>query len=258
MFKSSFLSLLVFILFSSYLQSQDNSDWREEQNIYEKIYNAHLQLADGSNTTIRQLSSKSPLIVTLIFTRCTGVCYPLLLRLNEELKNADSEKFDVLVISFDPRDSIKDMINLSNRFGLENNKDWNFSVTDSIALLNKSVSFNPVWNDSAQQFNHDAYLIGVNNQSYITKKLIGMRDTKSLNALIRSINSEYSVTYRLPSKNNAFSCFNYDPVTGESSPGLGLLFIAIPPALSFLILITIRLVVYLKKKKFKEIPLSTI
>lgn len=240
------------------LFSQDNSDWREEQDIYKKIYNADLQLADGSSSTIRQLSSKSPLIVTLIFTQCKGVCYPLLLRLNEELKNANKEKFDVLVISFDPRDSLKDMVALSNRFGLEKNKDWNFAVTKNINLLNKSVSFYPVWNDSAQQFNHDAYLIGVNNQGYITKKLIGMRDTKSLNALISSINSEYSVTYRLPSKNSLFSCFNYDPVTGESSPGIGLLVIALPPVIAFLIIIGIRVYVYLKEKKIREIPTSTV
>lgn len=241
MFKYSFLSLLVIIICSSQLYSQNKSDWREEQDIYEKIYNAQVQLTDGSHSTIHQLASKSPLIVTLIFTRCTGVCYPLLLKLDEQLQSADNDKFDVLVLSFDSRDSIQDMIGISNRFGLQNNKDWNFGVLDSIELLTKSVSFYPVWSDAAQQFDHDAFMVGVNTQGYITKKLIGMRDSKSMDALIGSINSQYSVTYRLPTESNLFSCFNYDPVTGESTPGLGLLFIALPPLLAFIIIVSIRI-----------------
>jgi cytochrome oxidase Cu insertion factor (SCO1/SenC/PrrC family) len=219
-------------------------DWREEQNIYEKIYDARLQLADGESATLHQLASKSPLIVTMIFTRCSGVCYPLLLRLKEQLRAVDSSQYDVLVVSFDPRDSEQDMLALAKRFGLENSSDWKFATTDSIGALTKSVGFSPVWSDSAQQFDHDAFLVGVNERGFITKKLIGMRDDKAINSLIGSVNSVYSVTYRLPTESSLFSCFNYDPVTGKSTPGLGLLFIAIPPVLAFSIVILIRMSVH--------------
>lgn len=228
--------------------SKDAPDWREEQNIYEKIYNANLQLADGELTTLRQLNSKSPLIVTLVFTRCSGVCYPLLLQLDEQLKSAKEDQYDVLVVSFDPRDSQTDMLNMAKMFELDNNKNWYFATTDSINSLTKSVGFNPIWSDSAKQFDHNAFLIGINSTGYITKKLIGMRGTKELDKLIYSINSGYSVTYRLPTESSLFSCFNYDPVTGKSTPGMGLIFIALPPIIALIILISIRFTVHQKEE----------
>jgi len=213
---------------------------KEESNIYEKIYDAPLKIVGKGQLSFQELYSKKPLLLALVFTRCTGVCNPFLLRLKENLQFRDKDdSFNILVMSFDPRDSIKDMNLLANRLDVENNKQWIFAVTDSITTLNQSISFHPVWDSIRNQYDHDALLVGINTEGYITKKLIGIRQGHDLDLLIASVNNIFSPTYRLPNKNLLFSCFNYDPKTGKNKLGLGLLFIALPAVLTVLLLISI-------------------
>lgn len=252
MFKNFIFSFLIFVIScAGFVQSQ-TPDWNEETNIYESISNVPLKLINGKEIFLHQLAAEKPLIVALIFTRCTGVCSPLLFQLMENLQNISSGKdnqYSVLVISFDPFDSLKDMRLMAQRIELDNNQQWQFAITDSINRLNASVGFYPVWNDEIKQFDHDALLVGVNSDGYITKKLIGLRNEKEIRLLISSINNVFSPTYRLPNPNNLFSCFNYDPATGKNTPGLGLIFIALPAVISFSLVIGIRF--WVKRKSFR-------
>ena len=210
----------------------------EETNIYEKVYDAPLNLTTGQQIAFHKLYSGKPILLALVFTRCTGVCNPFLLELSGNLQFKD-KSFNVLVLSFDPRDSLKDMQLLAKRFGLENNKQWFFGTTNNIEELNKSIGFNPVWDVARSQYDHDALLVGINSEGYITKKLIGIRNRHDLDLMIASINNVFAPSYRLPNKNTLFSCFNYDPATGKNVPGSGLLFIALPAAITLLLLLSI-------------------
>ncbi len=246
MLKNVVYTLVIITCLCSQAWSQPQSDLREEENIYEQIYNAPLKLIDGKSTTVLQLAEKKPLILALIFTRCSGICSPYLLQLKENIKSqsADATKpFNVLVLSFDSEDSVADMVNLAKRFELLDDNNWHFAITDSITGLIKSVGFHPVWNDNIKQFDHDALLVGINTQGFIIKKLLGMRGESDVALLIESINNEFIPTYRLPGKSSLFSCFNYDPKTGKNTPGLGLLFIALPALIAMLLLFGIRFVV---------------
>ena len=213
---------------------------KEEINIYEKIYDAPLRIDGENQLTFHELYSQKPLLLALVFTRCSGVCNPFLLRLKENLQFKDNDdSFNVLVLSFDPRDSIGDMELLAQRFGLNNDKQWIFGVTDSIENLNRSISFTPVWDSLSKQYDHDVILVGINKEGYITKKLIGIRQGHDMDLLIASVNNVFSPTYRLPNKNILFSCFNYDPKTGKNKLGFGLLFIALPTVVTVLLLLSI-------------------
>lgn len=224
---------------------QSSAGWKEEVNVYNKIYDAPIRLVNAEKTSIYKLAEKKPLIIALVFTRCYGICTPLLLNVKESLQyNQDETKFSVLVLSFDRRDQLKDMQQMKNLFHLNTNTNWNFAITDSISRLIASVGFNPVWNEKIKQFEHDALLVGVNSQGYITKKLIGLRSEKDLSMMISSINNNFTPTYRLPGKSALLSCFNYNPVTGKNTPGLGLLLIALPAILSILVLIVINKLVH--------------
>lgn len=253
MFKNIVFIILTISFFKTSSAQTVSPSLKEESDIYEKIYDAPLILDETQPTPLHELYNTKPLLVVLIFTRCTGVCNPFLLRLKESLQfKAKKDSFNVLVISFDPRDSIKDMNLLARRFALEDNNQWIFAVTDSISKLNQSISFYPVWDSIRNQYDHDALLVGVNNEGYITKKLIGMRGGHDLDLLIASVNNVFSPTYRLPNKNVLFSCFNYDPKTGKNKLGLGLLFIALPAILTVLILIVIGFSVRSKASELEE------
>lgn len=217
----------------------------EEQNVYEKIYNAPLKIDKIKGlSSIENLYEEKPLLIALVFTRCTGICSPFILQLKEQLEfKAIADSFQILVLSFDPKDSKEDMQLMAKRFGLEKNSNWIFAITDSIERLNQSVSFTLIWDSARNHFDHDALLIGINREGFITKKLIGIRKGHDLDLLIASVNNVFSPTFRLPTKNSLFSCFNYDPQTGQNKPGLGLLFIALPAFITVCILILIKLVV---------------
>lgn len=235
--------------------STASTDVKEESNIYEKIYDAPLNVVGDRQVSYHELYSTKPLLLALIFTRCSGVCNPFLLQLKESIRlRANDNSFNVLVMSFDPRDSIKDMEMLAQKFELENNEQWVFAVTDSIIKLNQSISFYPVWDSISKQYDHDALLVGINSDGYITKKLIGIRQGHDLDLLIASVNNIFSPTYRVPNKNALFSCFNYNPKTGKNTPGLGLLFIALPAVLTLFLLLFISYLVRNKVSDIDETP----
>ena len=240
MFKNIVLTFIA-IGFWNIANAQTTAAFKEETNIYEKIYDAPLEIVGEQPIALHELYSQKPLLLALIFTRCSGVCDPFLLQLKENLQLKEKGRgFNVLVLSFDPRDSIADMQLLAQRYALENNEQWLFGVTDDIEALNKTIDFHPIWDSESNQYDHDALLVGINSEGYITKKLIGIRQGHDLDLLIAGVNNIFSPTYRVPNKNMLFSCFNYDPKTGKNKLGLGLLFIALPAVLTVLLLLSIN------------------
>ncbi len=244
MFRHLVLALLILAYGHPLRATGTDNAWREELNVYQKIYDAPLQLIHGQQSSIRKLANEKPLIIALVFTRCTGVCSPLLLRLKDYLTLQPARgKFRVLVLSFDPRDGQQDLQHMAALFHLNNRPGWLFGINSEIAATNQSIGFAPRWDSSRAQFDHEALLVGVNNQGFITRKLIGLRSDHDLRFLVASIENTFTPTYRMPGKDAMFSCFNYDPLTGKNKPGLGLLFIALPALLSFSLLVGIRLAV---------------
>ncbi|HAH56580.1 MAG: hypothetical protein KUL83_06165 [Lentimicrobium sp.] len=244
MFKNIVLLLLIFG-FCNFADAQTTSTaLKEETNIYERVYDAPLQVVGQESATFDELYAQRPVILALIFTRCTGICNPFLVKLKESLQFKDGDdSFRVMVLSFDPRDNLSDMHRLAQNLGLEENEQWAFAITDSISELTQSVGFDPVWDSARRQFDHDALLVGINREGYITKKLIGLRERGDLDLLTGSINNVFVPTYRLQNQNMLFSCFNYDPVTGKNKPGLGLIFLALPAVLTASLLISISILV---------------
>lgn len=249
MFKRIFLTFLTVGLFNLASGQTTSDGLKEESNIYQKIFDSPLSLVGENQMAFHELYSGKPLLLALIFTRCTGICTPFLIQLKENLQ-FKTDSFNVLVLSFDPHDQLEDMELLAERLELNSNKNWYFGIADSISQLNNSINFFPVWDSTKNQFDHDALLVGINNQGFITKKLIGIRQGHDLDLMVASISNIFSPTYRLPTKNNLFSCFNYDPATGKNTPGLGLLFIALPAVVAFLLLISIS---HFVRKKPNEI-----
>lgn len=243
MFKNYIITFIVLSSFSIVNAQTASTGYEEEANIYEKIYDAPLVISGDQQLSFHELYAGKPLLLALVFTRCTGVCYPFLVELSENLKIKD-KSYNVLVLSFDPRDNAADMESMAKRLGLDKQKQWIFGTTRDIDKLNKSIGFTPIWDSLRSQYDHDALLVGINSDGYITKKLIGMRQGHVLDLLIASVNNIFSPTYRLPNKNSMFSCFNYDPKTGKNTPGLGLLFIALPAVLAVLILVITSYVVH--------------
>lgn len=244
----NFVALLIGVLLTIVLLihsafAATSLDLSEEKNIYQKVYDASIELTTGEQTSVHQLAARKPLIIALIFTRCSGVCSPLIQHLKEQIEETGKHgEFTALVLSFDPRDSAEDMKNMAERFELQDNPDFIFATTKDIDSLCSSLAFFPVWNEDIQQFEHDALLGGVNLQGFITKRLLGLRDLKDMKIMIASINNKFVPTYRLPTSSDLFSCFTYDPITGKNKPGKGLIFLVGPVFLSIFAVFSIWMV----------------
>lgn len=212
-------------------------DLAEEQGLYAPITDVQLNTATAQ-FRLSEVYARQPVMVALVFTRCTGICNPFLLQLSENMRALDpKEKFRVLVLSFDPRDSNADMERYARLFNLEHDERWLFATTDQIDELITSVGFFPTWNDTDQQFDHEALLMAVNGNGYITRKMEGIRDRKDIASMIKTIDGEFLPSYPLPREGVMFSCFTYDPVTGVRKPSVGLLFLLVPAVLTVLLLL---------------------
>ncbi|MCC7050415.1 MAG: SCO family protein, partial [Bacteroidia bacterium] len=171
--------------------NQNNYNYSEESNLFKKIADVNILTSKGSQK-LSSLYGTSPTIIAPIFTRCSGVCNPFLSNLKETVFHlSNAKEFKILVISFDPKDSLENMLKLAERYELNNNKQWVFATTNQITELNKSIGFSPVWDNTKKQFNHDALLVGINENGYIVKKLTGVREAQSLLTMIKEINNEF-------------------------------------------------------------------
>lgn len=142
----------------------------EEQHLFTKIENINIETKSG-NYPLSKFYSQRPIILTLIFTRCTGICSPSILLLSENLMKSELKKdFKLVVLSFDPMDSLKNMNYFSDKLNLSENEQWIFGITKDIPTLLKNVGFSPTWDSTQQQFDHDAFLVGINQNGLIVKK----------------------------------------------------------------------------------------
>jgi cytochrome oxidase Cu insertion factor (SCO1/SenC/PrrC family) len=242
MFKRIVISFIIggFTFCTAAFSQASQVDLKEEANIYDKVLDASLITSQEIKLPLSQLYKEKPVLLALIFTRCAGICNPFLFQLKENLQfKINAGEFTVLVLSFDPRDTREDMLLLSEGLNLDNNEQWIFATTTDIEELNQSVGFNPVWDNARAQYDHDALLVGINKEGYITKKLIGLRNSQDLRLLISSVNDIFSPSYRLPNNNQLFSCFNYNPQTGKNTPGLGMLILALPAIITLLLVVGI-------------------
>ncbi|HRQ49124.1 MAG TPA: SCO family protein [Agriterribacter sp.] len=240
MYKSIFGIVLILLVYAApELQAQQAHGFSEETALYRKIAPVEIVTREGRKN-IADLYTRQPLAVALIYTRCAGVCSPFLLRLAENVQRLNGAgNYKILVVSFDPADSLQDMLQMAKLFSVEESGAWTFAVTPQIDMLTRSAGFNTVKDSLTGQYDHEALLIGVNGEGYIVKKLTGLREPNDIALLIKEINGAFTPSYPLPGKASFFSCFTYDPATGKKKPALGLLLLLLPAALTFSIIAAI-------------------
>lgn len=231
MHQSFYLLFLAVLLAASGRVSaqQEKYNLSEESNIYTKIPDLELMTESGT-FKISEVYDRSPVMMALIFTRCAGICSPFTFNVQDNIERLKTNReYKIIVVSFDPRDSLEDMLNYKKRFKLAEEDRWIFATTPDIDEMNNALGFDPVWDEQTLQFEHEALLAGLNEHGYLTKKLLGMRTPNEVLSVINSINNVFTPAYPLPVKNRLFTCFTYDPSTGKRSGSFGL-FILLSPA----------------------------
>lgn len=237
MYKIFVCSIITWFLVAGNVFSQPFYSLSEETGLYKKVVDIRL-VTEDREIFLSELYDQSPLVLALIFTRCTGICNPFLMRLIENVHLLNPrQNFKVLVVSFDPRDAIGDMEKQAKVYGLDDDDRWIFAVTDQIEELTTAVDFFPEWDERTGQFDHEALVVGINENGYILRKQAGLREAKAFSSLLAELDHEFILSYPLPGQNHLFSCFTYNPVTGQKSPSYGWLILVAPVMIVFIILV---------------------
>ncbi len=142
------------------------------------VYNATVILEDGSKVKLYDLFRDKPTLLLLSYYTCEGSCPLRIDNLNRLMKKSDTLKnrdFNVLVLSFDEKDSLetlKKFKELHGPFGAQ----WIFGLIakEDIETLTSSVGFRFFYSERDKTFVHPNVYIFVAPDGRIARYLFGV------------------------------------------------------------------------------------
>lgn len=208
----------------------------EEQVIYRLVPDVSLKTTRQGSILLSQLWREKPVLLTLVFSRCAGVCSPFLRSLAESTARigGTGEDYYVVVLSFDHEDTAEDMQAMATTLRLYNRPGWIFGVgsPEEIQQLARASGFwfRPV--NGTGQYDHPAMLMGI-RQGRLVRLLVGATVEPALLRLVaRELQGEMVLSYPLPDPKVPFRCFGYDPATGRARLDWGALILLSPSLLT--------------------------
>lgn len=194
---------------------------------------------DGRSAVLADLWREQPLLVTLYYTRCSGICVPYLLSLGRIANAAtDTERpYRILAISFDPEDSLDDVRAHTEALGLAAKPGWSFGVADAAGVRALAAAFGFWYRFDRElgQYDHQAMTAAIIDGRLVRVLPGNPVNPRAFRELLWELRGNYVPTYTLPSGEALGSCLDYDPVTGEMHLGRGLLLLVLPALLALLL-----------------------
>jgi protein SCO1/2 len=237
-------SLCLALSFAGGLQAQQSvgipskQPPNEDFYLYKRIPDITVQESRGLQIQLSKLWQDKPVLLTMVFTRCAGVCSPFLHSFKSAAQVAGGQGSDyrVLVLSFDPKDSIADMDGMADGLGLKSNSAWIFGVASpsDIRRLALATGIWFRWDQSVQQYDHPAVVVAI-EQGRVVRMLAGATvPPERLSEVIQELRGKFVASYALPGK-VAFRCFEYDPNSGHYTLDWGLALMILPGTLTIFV-----------------------
>jgi protein SCO1/2 len=179
---------------------------------------------DGKSVQLGDYFGKRPMILVLVYFKCPQLCSVVLTDLLHTMNGLTGysigQQFDVLTVSFDPKEGPelaaakkKSYLKEYGRTGAS--EGWHFLTgqQDSIAKLTDAVGFRYQWSEEYQQFMHASGIMILTPQGKISQYFYGIdfaaNDLRT--ALTRAGDDQIGE----PSDEILFYCLHYDPRTGK-------------------------------------------
>ena len=173
---------------------------------------------------LRACTAGKPTILVLAYYRCPMLCTEVLnglLRSLMHIRDDVGSTFNVVVVSFDPREkpplaALKQATYLERygRPGAE--RGWHFLTGESLAIedLAKTVGFRYQYDAKTQQYAHGTGIIILAPEGTISRYLTGVRFEPA--ALQSALTEAAAGKIAAPVQNPVLLlCFCYDPTTGK-------------------------------------------
>ena len=136
----------------------------------------------GKSVKLRDLTMGKPIVLTLVYYRCPGLCSPLLNGFTKTIDKCDlipGKDYAMITVSFDPRENYEIAVekkkNYLNQFKIKQpgNDDWRFLTADSanIARLTDGVGFR--YMRQGEDYVHGAVVTVLSPDGKIARYLYG-------------------------------------------------------------------------------------
>jgi len=183
---------------------------------------------EGRTVKLSDYFGKKPVVLNLMYFQCPMLCGMAiegLLRSLRALSFDAGKEFDVLTVSFDPREGPKlakeKRTNVLAQYGRPSaEKGWHFLTGDeaSIKALTSAVGFRYVWDESQKQFAHATGIVLLTPQGMISRYFFGIEySTKDLRLGLMDSTSEKIGNL---ADNLLLLCYHYDPKSGRYTPAI--------------------------------------
>jgi len=178
---------------------------------------------DGRTVQLGDYFGKRPVVLAFVYFQCPMLCSQVMNGLTSALtamKFTAGQEFDVVAISFDPKDTPATAADAKAkylvRYGRKGSESgWHFLTGDakSIAAVTEAAGFHYVWDDRTQQFAHASGVMVATPQGKLAQYFYGIefspRDLRL--AMVQSSNE------RIGTVVDALTlyCYHYDPASGK-------------------------------------------
>lgn len=177
----------------------------------------------GKQVQLGDYFGKKPMILNLVYYRCPMLCSEVMAGLSGSLKALKfdvGKEFDVITVSFDPRDTpeaaTKKKTDYIKHYGRPGAADgWHFLTgsQESIAALTKAVGFGYQYDAKSGQFSHATAIMILTPQGKLAQYYYGVEyPPKDLRlGLIQASQNKIGTL----ADQVLLYCYHYDPTTGK-------------------------------------------
>jgi len=205
--------LFFFLLFVSFAKDIDITP-KPEFVLGKKVPDVTLINERGEEITLSKIAGGKPLILSLIYTRCTSACPMIVRGIKDALKDISRKDAKVLLVDFDERDTPKDLERFRRKRDLFGDR-WVVAMAkgDNLRALTRAVDFKYFYDEKTDMFAHPNILVVLSPNLTISGYMMGVRyNPNKLSLLIEK--ARLGKVDLNPVKGFFLKCFRYDPVTG--------------------------------------------
>lgn len=177
----------------------------------------------GTPVTLGDVVGDRPAVLCLVYLECPMLCKLAtegLVHSVADVPETVGQDFDILFVSFDPRDTPERAAAARSqairRYARDESADgWHFLTGSqpSIEALTKAIGFQYTWDEETKQFAHAAGLTIISDEGIVTEYLDGVR--YSPRELVEAIHRAERHESSASTPTSFVRCYLYDPTTGR-------------------------------------------
>lgn len=192
----------------------------------------------GEEKPLMAVLEDNPALLTFVFARCAGMCSLLIQSVNRAIESTGGiNGYTVLVLSFDPRDTARDIEKYKERHHLSSESSWSFCVaaTNDIERITRTVGFSYTWDKESMQFDHPAMVAALDKGGRIIRTIDGLPiDPSEFKSLVREMRGEFVPVYPLAEK-TLLRCIGFDQEKSSVHLNWGFAVLFLPSVFSLLL-----------------------